>query len=610
MTIMVGGKRLPGESYTTKQNISGDAYGVDISGATPGSLINTSGLLIQASAARSVGVNLASGGTVTNQVKGVIRGAGTGVQIFGGAGHVMNYGAILGPGDGGVYFFDGGTVTNFAAGEIQGGNGLHGTGAVIIHGGLGTVVNAGDIFTSQGRYAVDLDAGGKVINAGTIANYVTSALYLGVFLPDGGTVANHAGGTILAPGPSIAVEIGRGTIVNAGVLESKHDAGVTLQAGGSVTNEAHATISAVDNAVSSVLGQCSVTNAGSIKSSAEAGVDLTGVEALTPCEVTNTGSITGKVVGVTVGFIAAVDPPEVTNAGSIRGGTGVNLPAGGKVINKSGAKIAGVNTGVVVSKGGSVIDAGEIDGAATSSGASVEFFGAGPFSLTLQNGASLHGAARGSTLKGAANRLYMFGAGEAEDGFVNFTTMSVQASGTWTIGGASTIGKSTISTGALDLAGELTTQLAELKGATLTFAAGGKLTLKGSSVLSGSVTGTGTTDISAGASATLYGKVSAGDTFTYAGAEADLTLNDLYVSGAQWFHGKIAGFASGDNLDAGAPFGAGTTLHFTENAGHTAGLLTLTHGTIHASLTLLGSYSASDFHIASDGHGGSLILHA
>ena len=88
MTIMVGGKRLPGESYTTKQNISGDAYGVDISGATVGSLINTSGLLIQASAARSVGVNLASGGTVTNQAKGVIRGAGTGVQIFGGAGHV------------------------------------------------------------------------------------------------------------------------------------------------------------------------------------------------------------------------------------------------------------------------------------------------------------------------------------------------------------------------------------------------------------------------------------------------------------------------------------------------------------------------------------------
>jgi hypothetical protein len=104
---------------------------------------------------------------------------------------------------------------------------------------------------------------------------------------------------------------------------------------------------------------------------------------------------------------------------------------------------------------------------------------------------------------------------------------------------------------------------------------------------------------------------SAGDTFKYAGAGADLTLDDL---GAQLFHGKIADFAKGDILDVGAPFGGlttsdPTTLHFFENAGGTGGQLVLTHDGFRASLTLLGSYSQSHFHLASDGHGGSLITY-
>ena len=205
--------------------------------------------------------------------------------------------------------------------------------------------------------------------------------------------------------------------------------------------------------------------------------------------------------------------------------------------------------------------------------------------------------------------LTLKGSGEAADGFLDFNTMSVQAGGTWTIGHTSTVGKSTLASGALAIDGELTTKVTERKGATVTFATGGKLTLKGSSTFYGSVAGPGSIDLTAGASATLYGKVDATDTFTYADANTKLALNDLVVGGAHLFHGKIAGFGPGDKLDAGAPFGKGTKLDFRENAGGASGILTLTLGMTEASLTLLGSYATKDFHLSGDGHGGSLITY-
>jgi len=114
--------------------------------------------------------------------------------------------------------------------------------------------------------------------------------------------------------------------------------------------------------------------------------------------------------------------------------------------------------------------------------------------------------------------------------------------------------------------------------------------------LHGAVSGTGGATIAATATLELDGSVGSGQTFGFGSAGGDLTLDDLDVAGSQLFHGTVAGFATGDTLDAGAPFGAGTTLSFTENAGHTAGVLALTDGSLHASISVSGNYLAADFH--------------
>jgi hypothetical protein len=50
-----------------------------------------------------------------------------------------------------------------------------------------------------------------------------------------------------------------------------------------------------------------------------------------------------------------------------------------------------------------------------------------------------------------------------------------------------------------------------------------------------------------------------------------------------------------------------TTLAYAANAGNTGGTLTVSDGTHTASLALLGQYTAADFALSADGHGGTYI---
>ena len=47
-----------------------------------------------------------------------------------------------------------------------------------------------------------------------------------------------------------------------------------------------------------------------------------------------------------------------------------------------------------------------------------------------------------------------------------------------------------------------------------------------------------------------------------------------------------------------------------EDAAKTKGVLTLTDGALKATVTLFGQYTATGFHIAGDGHGGTAITYA
>jgi hypothetical protein len=94
-------------------------------------------------------------------------------------------------------------------------------------------------------------------------------------------------------------------------------------------------------------------------------------------------------------------------------------------------------------------------------------------------------------------------------------------------------------------------------------------------------------------------------TFTNAGGI--LQLDD-----SQHFHGLVAGFASPsgviEEIDLeDIVFGKKTHATFKEAKNHLSGTLTVTDGTHTANLTLLGQYSAANFSLSSDSHGGTIV---
>lgn len=61
-----------------------------------------------------------------------------------------------------------------------------------------------------------------------------------------------------------------------------------------------------------------------------------------------------------------------------------------------------------------------------------------------------------------------------------------------------------------------------------------------------------------------------------------------------------------DRLDlSDIVFASGPTVDFTPAVG--SGTLSISDGTRTANLTLLGTYTTANFHLASDGHGGTLV---
>jgi hypothetical protein len=99
--------------------------------------------------------------------------------------------------------------------------------------------------------------------------------------------------------------------------------------------------------------------------------------------------------------------------------------------------------------------------------------------------------------------------------------------------------------------------------------------------------------------AEIHGSMTSG-TMTFAGPGGNLKLYNLPD-----FAAVIAGFGRGDLIDLGDfGFSSRTTASFS------SGTLTVTDGNQHASLSLSGPYSTSNFALASDGAHGTLITFA
>ena len=84
----------------------------------------------------------------------------------------------------------------------------------------------------------------------------------------------------------------------------------------------------------------------------------------------------------------------------------------------------------------------------------------------------------------------------------------------------------------------------------------------------------------------------------------------LKLTDAKHFAAKLQDFGLGDRLDLRQFDPATTTLSFAENGTNTAGVLTVTDGSLTAKITLLGQYMTSGFHTASDGlPGGTFVTY-
>ena len=240
------------------------------------------------------GVFLGPRGAITNAHSASIVAHVDAIKITGGAGTVVNYGSIASTGTtgAGVYLNSGGSVTNAATASISGAH------AVGIRGGLGIVINNGNI------------AGG---------------IFDGVSLDSGGTVSNAASGSISGQ-TAISITGGAGMVVNYGSIggvTAGGGGGVYLAFGGSVSNASSASIAGAVNAGT-------VVNYGSIASIRASGLVTNGVTAsimdgvsvgdgTVPASLVNAGRISGGGVSV-VDNLSSYTPQQpitwVTNSAS------------------------------------------------------------------------------------------------------------------------------------------------------------------------------------------------------------------------------------------------------------------------------------------------------
>lgn len=495
----------PGSSVTNSGTITGGANGVTTAYFF-GEDANGDELPSEARAA---------GTTVTNS--GLIRGdAGTGVALIGG-GDVVNSGTIQG-----------------LSGNV--GNGAQAIGVVIAEfpeaiaegvTGIGSITNTDTGLIEGQLFGALLSGGGTIDNDGIIRSTGTfdpatpNVAPIGVILtanasqPDRTATLNNSGTISGFLGILANQQLATATINNSGTISAQQTGIIGLNAGDLVINNGEdGQIVANGPAIASNAGTLTVDNQGLVRSNSQAAINITTPGAV----IDNGGTIQGGTFGVTTNpfqvspgvFEDRSVDTSVTNSGSIVGlnNDGIRLQGGGTVVNSgtiSGQQnpqadgvsifaletqdlatftaqvtnsvegtINGVRGGVVLSSGGTVDNAGAIDGG-----------GAGVF---LQNGLGeepVSGAITNSgTIIGGTGSAEL--GGEGIIGFGLFDTFSVDNAGDIRGGASDGIHVNTTSDTAI--------AIDNAEGGTITGAASGIETVLGSLTLTnaGTIRGDGT----------------------------------------------------------------------------------------------------------------------
>ncbi|RYD45072.1 MAG: autotransporter domain-containing protein [Sphingomonadales bacterium] len=455
---------------------------------------------------------LAAGTTVTNS--GLIRGeAGSGVALIGG-GDVVNSGTIQAFGAAGVQA-TGVVIAEFPEAVAEGVT------------GIGSVTNTQSGLIEGQLFGVLLSGGGTIDNEGTIRSTGTfnpatpNVSPFGVILTananqPGRTATVNNSGTIsgflgLLANQSLETAI----INNSGVISGQQSGMIGLNSGDLIiNNEVGAQITGNGPAIASNAGTLTVDNSGLIRSNTQAAINITTPDAV----IDNSGTIQGGTFGITTNpfqvspgvFEDRSIDTTVNNSGSIVGlnNDGVRLQGGGSVnnsgtisgqlnaqadgvsmfalvtqdlgtfsalvTNSAEGTITGIRSGVTLSSGGTVENAGAIAGG-----------GAG---ILIQNGLGgtpVNGAITNSgSITGGNGGAGVFGEGVV--GFGQFDSFSVTNSGEITGGASDGVAVNTTSDTAITIA--------NAEGGTITGAASGIETVLGALTLTnaGTIRGNGT----------------------------------------------------------------------------------------------------------------------
>jgi autotransporter passenger strand-loop-strand repeat protein len=564
----------------------------------------------------AIGTTVDSGGI--QQVQGTTTGT-----VLVGSGATQNVSS--GGNASGTRIGNGGSEVVSAGGQTSGVVVSSGGILEIVSGGVGsgiTVLSGGELELFGGTVTgVTLSNGGiESVSSGATASG-THVLKGGEIIYAGGTVT----GAVIASGGLLAVAAGAkasGIAVGNGVTLTVSSAGTA--SGAIVSGGGKVLINSRGTTVGATISSGGIET---VSSGATAG----GTHVLKGGEIVyGGGTVTGAVVS-SGGLLAVAAGVKVAGIGV---GNGVTLTV------SSG----GTASGAIVSRGGkALVDVGGTTVAATISSGGVETVGSGAHASgthVLKGGEIVYG---GGTITGAAvssGGLLAVAAGVkvAGIGVGNGVTLTVSSGGTASGAIVSGGGKALVDVGGTTVAATISSGGVEtvssgahasgthvLKGGEIVYA-GGTITTPAisSGGSEGVAAGVKVSSLTVGAGVTLF--VSSGGTAsaTILGGREIVSAGGI-VGGTTKFeaHGKltvsattgvalsISGFAATDTLDlAGFGFKSTEKLTFVENKAKTSGVLTVTDGVLHASVTLFGQYVVAGFHRASDGVAGTDITYA
>ncbi len=571
---ITGGTLTNGSETDRTALITADTFGISLVNSSATNFGTIESTYSSAAAGTPAGAVLRSS-TLTNgsasDTTALISGV---VGVSAPAGTITNFGTIQGTGGTAVTL---GAKTGKLVEEGSGvldGNVLGGGGILELAGdaGAGTLSGLGSTITGFGTVTVDMGATWTFSGTSTVAKNTVVNLLSNVI--NSGTFSNQAGATLafqddvsITPDPSV----GAGQFINAGLVEKLVGTGTSMIS----------------------TGTASLTDTGTIDVE-------TGTLELTGAAITVGGPIKG--------------------AGTIEFGADSTTLQSGTSIKTAGWTIAGTGADVTVANSISYVGA-------FTEGANTELTINLGDTLTLSGAASVTGA----TVDGAG-RITTSGATALAQVVYNGSNLW-QNSGTVTETGQFTLGDvngqgsvfSNVAGGVFDIAVDVGIT-GTLSGSTFRNAGLlAKTTGTGVSTIAAALTNTGTIEVASGTLDLQQGasgvggtlKIDAGKTLQIDGAvSSGQTVgfngggDKLVLTAAQQFSGTLQNFGAGDQLDLRQFDPATTTVTFSEKADNSGGTLTVTNGALTAKIQLSGQYTASGFHISSDGvSGGSSVTY-